>query len=55
MRPLHFRRMICGDYSTYSPRLVCATKARCLPRGFIRIENVPFEAFIAIRFGKHDA
>jgi hypothetical protein len=24
-------------------------------KGFIRIENVPFEAFIAIRFGKHDA
>jgi hypothetical protein len=26
-----------------------------LTKGYIRNENVPFEAFIAIRIGKHDA
>jgi hypothetical protein len=47
--------MICGDYTTHSPRLMCSKTARCLQKGFIRNENVPFEAFIADRFGKHDA
>jgi hypothetical protein len=46
--------MFCGDYTTHSPRLMCSKGA--LPsKGFIRNENVPLEAFIAIRFGKHDA
>jgi hypothetical protein len=47
--------MICGDYTTHSPRLIGSKNARCLQTGFIRNEIVPFEASSAIRFGKHDA